>query len=106
MSDSKEYKKQLANMFAKNTILINENEELRVENQRLKDTIISLGNIIKENKEKWKYLEGRFIKVNFCNDDQRTKCPLYPIDCQGDNCQSFIDMVDLLDKAITNKGIK
>lgn len=81
-------------------------EQLEVENKRLKDTLISLGNIVKEKKKMWEYFESRFVQVDFCNDEQRTKCPLYPIDCQGGNCQSFIDLVDLMDKAIDNGGIR
>lgn len=81
-------------------------EQLEVENKRLKDTLISLGNIVKEKKKMWEYFESKFVQVDFCNDEQRTKCPLYPIDCQGDNCQSFIDLVDLMDKAIDNGGIR
>lgn len=73
---------------------------------RLKNNLISLGQIVKENKSKWEYLSGRFVQVNYCSDDQRTKCPLYPIDCQGDNCKEFVDLFALLDKAIDENGIK
>ena len=32
-------------------------EQLEVENKRLKDTLISLGNIVKEKKKMWEYCQ-------------------------------------------------
>lgn len=85
---------------------MSELEQLKEENRRLKDTLISVCKIVKENKEKWEYFESRFVQVDFCSEEQRTKCLLYPLDCQGDNCKSFIDLVDLLDKAIDKGAVQ
>ena len=95
-----------AKEIEKNKSLEKELQEKEEEIKRLKNNLISLGQIVKENKEKWEYLSGRFVQVNYCSDDQRTKCPLYPIDCQGDNCKEFVDLFTLLDKAIDENGIK
>lgn len=46
----KEYKQKCENMFIKNSILINENETLKTENQQLKQ---QLAEITKE-RDKWK----------------------------------------------------
>lgn len=46
----KEYKQKCENMFIKNSILINENETLKTENQQLKQQLAA----ITEDRDKWK----------------------------------------------------
>lgn len=46
----KEYKQKCENMFIKNSVLINENETLKAENQQLRQQLAA----ITEDRDKWK----------------------------------------------------
>ena len=49
----KEYKEKSENLFKRNAVLISENDTLKAENLRLKNTIISMAKTIREKKEMW-----------------------------------------------------
>lgn len=82
-------------------------EELHKQIADLRNTLSSALNVIKENKEKWKYLEGRFIQVNECTEENKKKCLLYEdMRCDGTACKQFIDLVALLEKACESGEVK
>lgn len=91
-----------------------ENEELKAQTEEqakeiadLRNTLCSALKTIKENKDKWKYLEGRFVEVNECSEEQRLRCPMYEdMYCDGTNCKSFIDLVALLESACEKGDVK
>ena len=76
----KEYKEKTENMFARNTVLINENEQLRVrieeleqDNKALANNVVQLGEVIKKKEKLWKHLEARFVEVcKTCTQEEKS----------------------------------
>lgn len=103
----KEYKEKSENLFKRNAVLISENDSLKAENLRLKNTIISMAKTIREKKEMWEYFEKRFVKVSTCNEDMKAECSMFQSGyCEDERCMEWLDLVDLLEKATENGEIK
>lgn len=109
----KDYKDKAENMFIKNSVLVNQVDDLQRENEKLKleieelqndknklaHSVVTLGNIIKDKEELWGELEKRFVVVEkVCNVEEKAKCPMFPEYCEG-SCKERVDLLALLEKA-------
>lgn len=102
-------KKELGHKIAFKNVMKNDNKKLRLENEnlqqdnnRLRKNLAALSN----NSKLYKYLAARFVTVSQCTPDMKDKCLMFSEGlCEGERCNTFVDLESLLDQAAENGKI-
>ena len=74
-------------------------ENLLIEHKKLKELYAKQTAEFREAKKRYAYYEARFVKVcKECDDEQRSKCIMYPEYCEGVGCEELVDLEQLVTK--------
>lgn len=61
---------------------------------------------LERGRKRWAYYEARFVSCSTCDTEKKEKCLMFNENlCEGERCETLIDLEDLLNKAVDNGRI-
>lgn len=61
---------------------------------------------LERGRKRWAYYEARFVSCSSCDTEKKEKCLMFSENlCEGERCDTLIDLEDLLNKAVDNGRI-